>query len=173
MRRSLRETALSCSLSCAPLVTPRSVIQTYGVGGTMCERYTPAGGFWCSNASTGGGSGWELMVPGAPLFPVGLRLDADFTKEGPMGSAGVPPPSSWKNKFGAVVETWTNGWSTTFWEVTDIVQPGAGNTTFVFGGSGGQQSGRGFHIDPPSDGPNHGPIQTEGGWKIENAIELL
>ena len=36
---------------------------TYGVGGTMCERYTPSGGFWCSNASTGGGSGWELMVP--------------------------------------------------------------------------------------------------------------
>ena len=41
------------------------------------------------------------------------------------------------------------------------------------GGAGGQQSGRGFHIDPPSDGPNHGPISTEGGWKIENAIELL
>ena len=97
----------------------------------------------------------------------------DTNGQGPMGSAGVPPPSSWKNKSGAVVETWTNGWSTTFWEVTDIVQPGAGNTTFVFGGSGGQQSGRGFHIDPPSDGPNHGPIQTEGGWKIENAIELL
>jgi hypothetical protein len=135
---------------------------TYGVGGTMCERYTPAGGFWCSNASTGGGSGWELMVPGAPLFPVGLMLDADFTAEGPMGAAGVPPPSTWKNKTGAVVETWTNGWSTTFWEVTDITKAGSGgNTTFVFGGAGGQQSGRGFHIDPPSDGPNHGPIQTE------------
>ena len=112
------------------------------------------------------------MVPGAPLFPVGLMLDADFTAEGPMGAAGVPPPATWRNKTGAVIETWTNGWSTTFWEVTDITADG-GNTTFVFGGAGGQQSGRGFHIDPPSDGPNHGPISTEGGWKIENAIELL
>ena len=58
-----------------------------------------------------------------------------------------------------VIETWTNGWSTTFWEVDDIAAnagpggynggPNDGpNATFVFG-NGGQQSGRGFHIDPP------------------------
>ena len=37
-------------------------------------------------------------------------------------------------------------------QVTDIT--GAQNTsTFVFGGAGGQQTGRGFHIDPPTTPP--------------------
>ena len=150
-------------------------IFTYGVGGWSCGRYTPAGGFWCSNQSSGGGSGWELMVPGAPLFPVALELDSSVWggKAGVLTQAGVPDPTKWKSKSGAVIETWTNGWSTTFWEVTDIQGEPGGNSTFVFGGAGGQQTGRGFHIDPPSDGPNHGPINTEGGWKIENAMELL
>ena len=150
-------------------------IFTYGVGGWSCGRYTPAGGFWCSNQSSGGGSGWELMVPGAPLFPVGLELDGSIWggEGGVLAKAGVPDPSTWASKSGAVIETWTNGWSTTFWEVTDITQGAGENSTFVFGGTGGQQSGRGFHIDPPSDGPNIGPINTEGGWKIENAHELL
>ena len=41
---------------------------------------------WCSNNSNGGGSGWELMVPGAPLFPVGLQLDGSVRAEGPSGA---------------------------------------------------------------------------------------
>jgi hypothetical protein len=73
---------------------------TYGVGGETCARYTPAGGFWCSNKSTGGGSGWELMVPGAPLFPIGLTVEATTWADG--YSAVMPPePSTWKNKSSA------------------------------------------------------------------------
>eukprot|EP00656_Telonema_subtile_P008208 TRINITY_DN13842_c0_g1_i3.p1 TRINITY_DN13842_c0_g1~~TRINITY_DN13842_c0_g1_i3.p1 ORF type:complete len:426 (-),score=74.82 TRINITY_DN13842_c0_g1_i3:52-1329(-) len=135
---------------------------TYGVGGWSCGRYTPSGGFWCSNQSSGGGSGWELMVPGAPLFPVGLSVGDDVF-------VGVPNPCDWESPSGAVIETWTNGWATTFWEVDDIVRSGP-NCTFVFG-NGGQQTGRGFHVDPVNPG-GHGPINTEGGWKVENAFEL-
>jgi hypothetical protein len=51
--------------------------------------------------------------------------------------------------------------------VDDITSEGT-NSTFVFG-NGGQQSGRGFHIDPPTTPPKDLPINTEGGWKIENA----
>ena len=36
-----------------------------------------------------------------------------------------------------------------------------------------QQTGRGFHIDPPTTPPQDLPISTEGGWKVENALELL
>ena len=57
--------------------------------------------------------------------------------------AGVPPPSAWatKSTTGAspVIETWTNGWATTFWEVGSI-----DNETLKFS-AGGQQIGRGFH----------------------------
>eukprot|EP00729_Bicosta_minor_P012267 gene12267-26219_t len=143
---------------------------TYGVGGWSCSRYTPAGGFWCSNQSTGGGSGWELMVPGAPLFPVGLTVEA-----GKWGAHNEMPaePSTWKKKNTAVVETWTNGWSTTFWQVDDIIHDQGGNSSTLVFGNGGQQSGRGFHIDPPTTPPKDLPISTEGGWKIENALELL
>eukprot|EP01047_Picozoa_sp_COSAG01_P054913 COSAG01_NODE_6055_length_3878_cov_1.602805_2_plen_526_part_00 len=154
---------------------------TYGVGGWSCSRYSPAGGFWCSNQSSGGGSGWELMVPGAPLFPVALELDSAVWggEGGLLAKAGVPDPSTWQSQAGAVIETWTNGWSTTFWEVTDITGGAGRNSTFVFGGAGGQQSGRGFHIDPPCAHDPSGkqcrdsqPISTEGGWKIENAIVI-
>ena len=90
-------------------------------------------------------------MPGAPLFPVSLEIDVAKV----FGST-VVDPSTWVNKSSAVIETWTNGWSTTFWEVDDIASnsgPGGRNATFVFG-NGGQQSGRGFHIDPPV--PVHG-----------------
>eukprot|EP00658_Telonema_sp_P-2_P049871 TRINITY_DN3795_c0_g1_i19.p1 TRINITY_DN3795_c0_g1~~TRINITY_DN3795_c0_g1_i19.p1 ORF type:complete len:842 (-),score=152.99 TRINITY_DN3795_c0_g1_i19:108-2633(-) len=137
---------------------------TYGVGGWSCGRYTPAGGFWCANNSNGGGSGWELMVPGAPLFPIGMTVGNKVFDQ------TAPWPCAWRNKTGAVVETWTNGWSTTFWEVVGVREEG-GNCTLMFG-DGGQQTGRGFHVDPPNPG-GHGDINTEGGWKIENAIELL
>ena len=69
-----------------------------------------------------------------------------------------------------MIETWTNGWSTTFWTVGDIISSGV-NQTFVFSG-GGQQSGRGFHVDPPNPTPWKRPMEA-GAWKIENAIELL
>ena len=139
------------------------------------------------------------MVPGAPLFPVALSLNttsrdgSKFWAAGQYQSMAPPDPATWRNKTGAVVETWTNGWSTTFWEVVDITSsassasssssasstssPSSGAsddqfTTLVFG-NGGQQTGRGFHIEPPSTPPKDLPISTEGGWKIENAIELL
>lgn len=80
-----------------------------------------------------------------------------------------PPPGPF---WVQIIETWTNGWSTTFWEVTDITDDGQGNSTFVFGGKGGQQSGRGFHIDPPATPPPDLPME-KGAWKVENAIELL
>ena len=47
------------------------------------------------------------MVPGAPLFPVGLQVTAgEWTRGQPP-----PEPHTWKNKSGPVIETWTNGWS--------------------------------------------------------------
>jgi hypothetical protein len=152
-------------------ITTDHLIFTYGVGGDMCARYSPPGGFWCSANSSGGGSGWELMVPGAPLFPVGLEVvDTKWSKD---HDNPPPEPRTWRRKAGAVIETWTNGWSTTFWNVTDIVSTAANTSTFVFGGSGGQQTGRGFHIENPTTPPPQTPLDTEGGWKIENAIELL
>ncbi len=137
---------------------------TYGLGG-VCDRYTPQGGYLCSKYATGGGFGWEEMVPGAPSFPVGLSVPGDAFKQ-----AGVPPPAEWAsiNETGAkpVVETWTNGWCTTFWEV-DSIRSGQGNMTF---GRGGQQTGRGFHAD--NNDPS-GPITDAGPWFVENALELL
>ena len=93
------------------------------------------------------------MVPGAPLFPVSLTV-------GPEVFKGVKDPCLWQNKSGAIIETWTNGWATTFWEVNNIVRDNHSNCVFEFG-RGGQQTGRGFHIDPPNPG-GHGPINTEG-----------
>ena len=167
---------------------------TYGVaaGKTFdakaCSRYTPPGGFWCSSNSSGGGSGWERMVPGAPLFPTGVKVNVSAV----FGAVGVADPATWYNKSGAVIETWTNGWSTTFFTVGSIEssEEGAGagagegegagagegaargrNATFVFSG-GGQQTGRGFHVDPPDPTPWKRPME-QGQWKVENAIELL
>lgn len=70
----------------------------------------------------------------------------------------------WRNRSGALIETWTNGWSTTFWQVrvklcdclirkellsddgvqVDGIEPGAaaGQARLVLG-RGGQQTGRG------------------------------
>lgn len=103
------------------------------------------------------------MVPGAPLFPISLTI-------APNVLADVKDPCLWQNKTGAVIETWTNGWATTFWEVENIVRSGP-NCTFVFG-NGGQQSGRGFHIDPPNPG-GHGPINTEGTLQLLSSSKLL
>eukprot|EP00947_MAST-08B_sp_MAST-8B-sp1_P006565 g6565.t1 len=82
---------------------------TYGVDGATCDRYTPAGGFWCSANSSGGGSGWELMVPGAPLFPVALTLntsapatDPGFWAAGQFAGQAPPDPMTWRNKTGAI-----------------------------------------------------------------------
>ena len=96
------------------------------------------------------------MVPGAPLFPDGLIVPSTA-----WASAGVPPPSEWvaEASSGAapVVETWTNGWATTFWEVGAI----AGDALHFR--AGGQQIGRGFHA--PSNDPKK-PINDAGPWKI-------
>ena len=51
-------------------------------------------------------------------------------------------PSTWKKKNTAVVETWTNGWSTTFWQVDDIIHDQGGNSSTLVFGNGGQQSGQ-------------------------------
>lgn len=81
---------------------------TYGLGGWSCGRYTPAGGFWCSNQSSGGGSGWELMVPGAPLFPVGVTVRDDTWAKAFDPQLRPPNPASWKNKSSAVRNTATS-----------------------------------------------------------------
>ena len=163
---------------------------TYGVaeGETFdakaCSRFTPQGGFWCSSNSSGGGSGWEQMVPGAPLFPTGITV---VNVSAVFGAVDVADPTTWYNKSGAVIETWTNGWSTTFFTVGSILaseededadaaavkggQAKERNATFVFSG-GGQQTGRGFHVDPPDPAPWLRPME-QGQWKVENAIELL
>lgn len=135
---------------------------TYGVGGP-CERYTPAGGYLCSANATGGGYGWETEVPGAPLFPVGINVPS-----GAWSDAGVPAPSQWASEAESgtapVLETWTNGWATTFWEVGGV----SGDELHFR--SGGQQIGRGFHT--PNNDPTQ-PLNDAGPWKIENALELL
>jgi hypothetical protein len=51
---------------------------TFGVGGP-CERYEPKGGYLCSKYATGGGFGWDEMVPGSPLFPIGLQVSWFFS----------------------------------------------------------------------------------------------
>ena len=105
------------------------------------------------------------MVPGAPLFPVGLEV-RDGVWAGQYAAEAPAEPRTWRRKSGAVIETWTNGWSTTFFNVTDIVADGPNRSKFVFGGTGGQQSGRGFHIDPPTTPPNVSlPLNTEGRWR--------
>ena len=132
-------------------------------------EYEPKGGYLCSANATGGGFGWEEMVPGSPLFPVSVKF--------PAAAFGSPIPSPFKwataNETGEklVVETWTNGWCTTFWTVEDVSDAGDGNVSFAFG-KGGQQTGRGFHENPIVAGGG-GPIDTEGQFKIENALELL
>jgi len=149
---------------------------TYGIGGP-CDRYSPAGGYLCSANATGGGFGWEQMVPGAPLFPVGLQYNTTvFTDE------RVPPPSEWNTPKDTgttpILQTWTNGWCTTMWEF-EPEQPKQSSENESSLGSeilrlkftkGGQQTGRGFHIESfnPKD-----RLNTEGGWRVENALELL
>ena len=141
---------------------------TYGVGGP-CERYSPSGGYLCSANASGGGFGWEEMVPGSPLFPKGLKIPASsFGKT--IGSPLDWAPAE-ETGESLVVETWTNGWAVTMWEVGSVSSAGDGNVSFAFS-KGGQQTGRGFHINPPSPG-GKGRIDTEGPWKIENALELL
>ena len=134
---------------------------TYGVGGP-CERFSPPGGYLCSANASGGGFGWEEEVPGAPLFPIGLRVPDSAWQQ-----AGIEAPSEWMTAqasgTSAVLETWTNGWATTFWEVE------ASGETLHFT-RGGQQIGRGFHT---ANNDPHNPIYDVGPWKIENALELL
>eukprot|EP00462_Mataza_sp_D1_P009108 CAMPEP_0175150124 /NCGR_PEP_ID=MMETSP0087-20121206/17670_1 /TAXON_ID=136419 /ORGANISM="Unknown Unknown, Strain D1" /LENGTH=775 /DNA_ID=CAMNT_0016435983 /DNA_START=250 /DNA_END=2577 /DNA_ORIENTATION=- len=137
----------------------------YGVGG-VCDRYSPPGGYLCSKNASGGGFGWDTMVPGAPLFPTGVQFPSSFFTDDK-----VPPPANWKKPQDAIVHTWTNGWCTTMWEVTSAgsLGPFSGQeeqSELVFG-LGGQQTGRGFHADNKS-----APIQGEQ-WRVENVIELL
>ena len=133
---------------------------TYGVGGP-CARFEPPGGYLCSANATGGGYGWEEMVPGSPAFPVGVSVPAAAWSD-----AGVPPPSTWASAAqtgtAPVLETWTNGWATTFWEVGDVEGDAIGFR------AGGQQIGRGFHADGKDQ-----PLNDAGPWKVENALELL
>eukprot|EP00041_Stephanoeca_diplocostata_P002685 m.29155 g.29155 ORF g.29155 m.29155 type:complete len:175 (+) comp13685_c0_seq1:224-748(+) len=122
---------------------------TYGVGGP-CDRYDPPGGYLCSANASGGGFGWDTMVPGAPLFPTALRVPTSAWTQ-----AGVVDPSQWQTstQTGAkpIIQTWTNGWCTTFWEVDNITSndndtSASTNAANVMGfGRGGQQTGRGFH----------------------------
>lgn len=138
---------------------------SYGVGGP-CSRYAEGGGYLCSDKACGGGFDWEQMVPGSPLFPVGLSFPEALFK-------GAAAPANWSTSAetgtAPVVQTWTNGWCTTMWEVEHMHAPPGENATLRFG-AGGQQTGRGFHID---DRKPDGVLDTEGGWRIENVLELL
>ena len=61
-----------------------------------------------------------------------------------------------------MLETWTNGWATTFWEVGSVSSDALGFRT------GGQQIGRGFHAQSKDE-----PLNDAGPWKVENALALL
>ena len=126
----------------------------YGLGGP-CDRYGEQGGYVCSANASGGGFGWETMVPGAPLFPVGVSVPDSLFREPTKHGAAVAPPSEWAGATATgaspIVQTWTNGWATTMWEVGGVTgYPAAGGkpagTTMGFT-KGGQQTGRGFHSE--------------------------
>ena len=85
-------------------------------------------------------------MPGSPLFPIGLEFPESL-----LTNAGVPAASTWtggsRAGAGTIVQRWTNGWCTTMWETDSMsVDKGAGTVKLLFG-KGGQQTGRGFHID--------------------------
>eukprot|EP00928_Gymnodinium_smaydae_P031070 TRINITY_DN22929_c0_g1_i1.p1 TRINITY_DN22929_c0_g1~~TRINITY_DN22929_c0_g1_i1.p1 ORF type:complete len:770 (+),score=134.38 TRINITY_DN22929_c0_g1_i1:334-2310(+) len=141
---------------------------TWGLGGP-CSRYAGGGAYTCSANASGGGYGWEQMVPGNPLFPVGVSFNSSLFEKG-----GVSPPSAWSSISSTgekpIVQTWTNGWCTTFWEVDAVEASDPSGHTRLLYGQGGQQTGRGFHVQ--GEDP-HGELDTEGGWRIENVRELL
>ncbi|MDA9686882.1 hypothetical protein N9U05_00150 [bacterium] len=120
---------------------------TYGRGGFACDRYTPKGGYLCSNVSSGGGFSWENMVPGSPMFPIGLEMPEEL-----FTLAGVPAPSTWKPHgragkaggagAGTVVQRWTNGWCTTMWETEKMEVASENGVAKLIFGNGGQQTGR-------------------------------
>ena len=138
---------------------------SYGVGGP-CARYAEGGAYTCSKKACGGGYGWEQMVPGSPLFPSGVSFNASLFN-------GAVSPANWSTaaEVGTtpLVQTWTNGWCVTMWDVEHLHAPPGEHVTLKFG-KGGQQTGRGFHIE--SRKPS-GALDTEGGWRVENVLELL
>jgi hypothetical protein len=133
----------------------------YGLGyGGLCEIWTPAESYWCSNISAGGWAEEDLK---GPILPVAMTINNTEVSRAEMWMKEV---NERPGKVLAYAQRW-QGWFVSMFElmkarVNGSDQPGL---TFEFG-KGGFQAGRGWHV--ADDGNLRGDV-----WRMDNLLSEL
>lgn len=116
-----------------PLRTTSLSFQKYQLGiGGPCKEFSPPAGYWCGNATSGGGA-FTYRVP-----------------SGMVADKSVLPNSPYKNPIGAVVQTWRPAhWASWMFEVGSY---DSSTGTFMFSkggfqGARGNDNGAEFYIE--------------------------